>query len=147
MTKFEFSLRRVLEFRRLHAHVARAALEASQAEREELRGRQRALAELRAAEEAAVREPGTSLSVLRLESHDRMQSYVLVTRERFAREQAQLENRIRAQRAVVVEADRQVGLLEKLEGRQQAHWQGLMDRELEELAADAYRSRAHRAGR
>ena len=45
------------------------------------------------------------------------------------------------------EADRQVGLLEKLESRQKSAWQVLFDKELEELAADSYMSRYHRQSR
>lgn len=145
MTKFVFRLARVLEFRRLRAQVLRAALERLHAERHALAGREQALVEMRTSEELMVRRPGASLSLVEFDGLERMQSYVRSAQSGLARERAELEGRITAQQAAVVEADRQVGLLEKLESRQQAEWQVLFDRELEELAADSYRSRMHRA--
>lgn len=145
MTKFTFRLARVLEFRRLRAQVLRATLERLHAERIALESREQALLDLRTAEELAIRRPGTSLSVIELSGLGRMQAYVEYAKAGFARERTELERRIHSQQAAVVEADRQVSLLEKLEGRQKAEWQIQFDRELEELAADSYRSRMHRA--
>jgi hypothetical protein len=144
MTKFRFSLRRVLDYRRLRAHVARAALERLHAEGLELARREQALRALRAEEETAVRMPGTSLSVKELDALDRMQSYFMSAQSEFQRERMSLSQRIAEQQSVVVEADRQVSLLEKLESRRQTEWEGAFNRELEELAADSHRSRQHR---
>ena len=144
---FRFSLRRVLDFRRLRAQVARATLERLQAERQAAETRERELMDFRRAEELAVREPGAHLAIARLDALDRMQDYVAAARRRFAQEAAELDRRTALQRTLVVEADREVGLLEKLEERQLAEWQRSMDRELEDLAADSYRSRQHRLAR
>ena len=144
MTRFQFSLRRVLDFRRLRADVARNALDRLHAERQQLIARERSLYQSRQDEEEAVREPGVSLTNTRLDALDQMQAYVAIARPRFAHEHTQLDERIRQQKAAVMEAEREVGLLEKLEARQRADWQVRFDKELEELAADSYMSRLHR---
>ncbi len=144
MTKFHFGLRRVLDFRRLRADVARNVLDRLHAERQQLLARERSLYQSRQDEEEAVREPGTTLTNTRLDALDQMQAYVAIARQRFVQEHTQLDERIRQQKAAVIEADREVGLLEKLEARQRADWQVRFDKELEELAADSYLSRLHR---
>lgn len=144
MTKFQFSLRRVLDFRHLRVDVERAALDRLRLEQQQLLDQERALLEDRNREEWEVRAPGAALTMARLESLDQMQAYVTVARRRFAEEHAELAARIRQQEDVVLEAEREVGLLEKLEARQRAEWQGRFDKELEGLAADSYLSRYHR---
>ena len=134
----------MLEFRRLRVDVARAALDRLYAERQRLLAQERTLCALRAGEETAVRQPGTHLTVARLDALDHLQHYVTAARQRIAREHSQLDQRIAQHQCAVMEAERQVGLLEKLEARQQADWQVLFNRELEDLAADSYLSRFHR---
>lgn len=147
MTKFQFSLRRVLDFRRLRADVARSALDRLHAERQQLIARERDLLASRNQEEQEVRVPGASLTDTRLDALDQMQAYMAIARPRLAHEHAQLAARIRQQEAAVMEADREVSLLERLEARQRAAWQVLFDKELDELAADSYMSRFHRQAR
>ncbi len=144
MTKFQFTLRRVLEFRRLRADLARAALDRLHVERRQLFAQERSLHVLREDEETAVRVPGQSLTITRLDALDYLQHYVTSAGRRLREAHTQLNLRIGQQQAAVQEADRQVGLLEKLEGRQQADWQVRFSRELEELAADSYMSRLSR---
>jgi len=144
MTKFSFSLRRVLDFRRLRADVARNALDRLHAERQQLLAREHSVYQSRQDEEEAVREPGLSLTNTRLDALDQMQAYVAIARQRCAHEYTQLDERIRQQKAAVMEAEREVGLLEKLEARQRADWQVCFDKKLEELAADSYMSRLYR---
>ena len=134
----------MLDFRRLKVDVARAALDRLHAERQQLLARERTLYALRADEESAVRLPGTALTVTRLDALDQLQHYVTAARQRFAVEHSQLEQRIAQQQTAVMEAEREVGLLEKLEARQLADWQVLFNKELDELAADSYMSRFHR---
>jgi len=50
-------------------------------------------------------------------------------------------------RAVLVEAQRKVRLLEKLHDQKRAQWQADFDREIEELAADSTSSRYARGDR
>ena len=147
MIRFQFSLRRVLDFRRLRADLARAALDRLHLERQQLLAREQALLESREQEEQAVREPGVSLTVTRLDALDQLQHYVTGARKRFAQQHTELAARIHEQEAAVMQADREVGLLEKLESRQRAGWQLKFDKELEELAADSYMSRFHRQAR
>ena len=137
----------MLDFRRLKVDVARAALDRLHAERQQLLARERTLYTLRADEETAVRLPGTQLTVTRLDALDHLQHYVTAARQRFAVEHSQLEQRIAQQQTAVMEAEREVGLLEKLEARQLADWQVLFDKELDELAADSYMSRLQRQSR
>ena len=134
----------MLEFRRLRVDVARAALDRLHVERQQLLAREHTLYALRAGEEHAVRQPGTQLTVTRLDALDHLQHYVSAARQRIAREHSQLDQRIAQHQSAVMEAERQVGLLEKLEARQQADWQVLFNKELDELAADSYISRFHR---
>ncbi len=134
----------MLDFRRLKVDVARAALDRFYAERQQLLDRERTLYALRTDEETAVRLPGTQLTVARLDALDHLQHYVIAAGQRFALEHSQLEQRIAQQRTSVMEAEREVGLLLKLEARQQADWQVLFNKELDELAADSYMSRLHR---
>lgn len=144
MTKFQFTLRRVLEFRRLRADLTRAALDRLQGERRRLFAEEQSLHSLRDREESAVRVPGQSLTVTRLDALDHLQHYVRSAGQRFREAHTDLDRRIAEQQAAVQEAERQVGLLEKLEGRQQNDWQVRFNRELEELAADSYMSRLSR---
>jgi hypothetical protein len=144
LTKFQFNLHRVLEFRRLRAGVARAALDQLQIERQQLFAQARSLAAMRAVEEQTVRLPGATLTTTSLAALDQLQSYVKVAQQRLAQGHARLEQRIARQQAQVVEADRQVGLVEKLESRKLAEWQGSLNKELDELAADSYMARMHR---
>ncbi len=144
MTKFQFTLGRVLDFRRLRADLAKAALDRLHAERQDLFNQEQALVRMRAAEEGAIRAPGTSLTVTNLDALDHLQSYVALARKRFARQHLELAARIAKQQTEVIDADRQVGLLEKLEARQRAEWKTNFNKELDELAADSYLSRYHR---
>ncbi len=99
---------------------------------------------MRAVEEQTVRLPGATLTTTSLAALDQLQSYVKVAQQRLAQGHARLEQRIARQQAQVVEADRQVGLVEKLESRKLAEWQGSLNKELDELAADSYMARMHR---
>ena len=134
----------MLDYRRLKVDVARTALDRLHAERQQLLARERTLYTLRDDEETAVRLPGTQLTVTRLDALDHLQHYVTAARQRFAVEHSQLEQRMAQQQTAVMEAEREVGLLEKLEARQLADWQVLFNKELDELAADSYMSRLHR---
>lgn len=141
MTKFSFRLQRVREYRVLQADLARAMLDRLYAERARVEAEHRALLEARQQEEVAVRTPGTNLTVTRLEALDQWQGYLQMARDRFAARLAEVDRRIERQREAVVEADRQVGLLDKLEERQRGEWQVHFQKELEELAAESYNSR------
>ena len=134
----------MLDFRRLRVDVERASLDRLHADRQQLLAREHTLNALRADEESAVRQPGTQLTVTRLDALDHLQHYVTAARQRFAVEHSKLEQRIAQQQTAVMEAERKVGLLEKLEARQQADWKVLFNKELDELAADSYISRFHR---
>ncbi len=134
----------MLDFRRLRVDVARAGLDRLHGERQQLLAQEQALHVLRTEEETAVRQPGTSLTVTRLDALDHLQHYVTAARQRFSQQHTQLNQRIAQQQTAVMDAERQVGLLEKLETRQRADWQVLFNRELDELAADSYLSRYHR---
>lgn len=58
-----------------------------------------------------------------------------------SRAQQALDAHMHRQKAVVIESERKVRLLEKLRDKRLTAWQSACDRELEELAADSYLAR------
>jgi hypothetical protein len=63
-----------------------------------------------------------------------------------ARQRAECERQLAAQRQRVLEARRNCRLLEKLEERRRAEWRTAVDRETETLAAESFLARWNRKG-
>jgi hypothetical protein len=58
-----------------------------------------------------------------------------------SRAQQVLDAQLQRQKAIAMESERKVRLLEKLKDKRLTAWQSACDRELEELAADSYLAR------
>lgn len=137
MTKFEFRLQRVLEWRE-----ERLRLEESRLERlyGELRALELRRAELEAARAAADRSllHAPSAAADDLHSLQDFRDYVHYQRQLLASQNADCERRIGEQRGLVVEARRQFRLLERLRDKKLAAWEADFNRELEMQASEAF---------
>lgn len=140
MKRFEFRLHRVLDLRRQHADAERAQLEnlATAAERlaAEMRSLDRELEEVRSHVRHAPSAAGEDyLALSHFERHiDRRTASVENRRK-------EVLQQIEKQRAVVLEADRKVKLLQKLEARHRSEWVAAHDKELDALAAESHLAR------
>jgi hypothetical protein len=138
MKRFEFRLQSVLSWRARQLELEKAKL---QVLFEELN----ALAAARARLESDLHEAGR----VALASGDPQQLAALGPfREHIRREQARVEarradcaRRIEAQRESVLNAERNVRLLEKLKARRLADWNAAVAKELDELATDSFLAR------
>lgn len=142
MKRFEFTLERVLEFRRLQASTERARLDEILAQRAPLVVAQERLSE----EGRAVLRYGAKLPV-EFSARDNYSQFVRRQQERLEAQMVEIDKRAAAQRTKVMEAERRCDLLEKLKQRRQTEWTVAADRELEELAADSFRARLHASRR
>ena len=143
MTAFHFRLQRVLDFRRTQFQIAESECQHAGAKLRTVQAQQASLA----SQKSQTRKLFSGLPIVDSEDlaplpcwyrwTDRVSDY-LVRMERAAAQELQ------KRRAALLEARRQVRLLEKLRDNRQADWQIHFDRELEELAADAFRAAASR---
>ena len=145
MKRFEFSLERVLAWRRMQARVERmrweqmrGELRAIEVERENLRvERERSRAELQTAGSATSEE---------LEALDKFRRYVDAEQIRLQRKRVESEKRIAAQAGILAAKDRAVKVLEHLREKKQAAWKAEWERETEQMASEAFLSRWHLRG-
>jgi flagellar export protein FliJ len=140
MKRFEFRLRRVLDLRRQHAEAERAHLQNLIAASDRLSHDIRALAMQLDDARAHVRHAPSSagedyLALSHFEGHIQRRTTALETRRQ------QVQQQIVKQRAYLVEAERKLKLLEKLEARHHAEWVTAHDRELDALAAESHLTR------
>jgi flagellar export protein FliJ len=140
MKRFEFRLRRVLDLRRQHAEAERAQLQnllgASHRLSDDIRGLATQLNEARAHVRHAPSAGGDDyIALAHFESHIQRRTAALETRRQ------QVLQQIVKQRANVLEADRKLKLLQKLEARHHGEWVATRDKELEALAADSHMAR------
>jgi flagellar protein FliJ len=138
--RFEFPLSHVLDFRRRQLGQEEARLEALQAERRALETESGRL-------ERETRETRSELIVTGSADAESLLACDLYLR-RLAKERkqqagrmAEWQGRAAAQQRAVVEARRQVRLLEKLEERRRREWRAGVNREQEELSAELYLAR------
>lgn len=140
MKRFEFRLQRVLDLRRQQAEKERAHL------RNLLAGLDRLATDIRSLDtqlheaRAHVRHAPSSagedyIALSYFESHVQRRTSALETRRQ------QLQHQIGEQRAHLIEAERKLKLLEKLETRRRAEWTAERDRELETLGAESHLAR------
>ncbi len=140
MKRFEFRLQRVLDLRRQLADVERMQLENLAAASERLRAEIRSLASQLDEARLHVRHAPSSggedyIALSHFERHIERRTAALEARRN------DLLQQIDKQRAVVVEADRKVKLLENLEARHRGEWDLAHDRELEMLATESHLAR------
>jgi flagellar export protein FliJ len=138
--RFEFRLHRVLHLRRQQAEAERAHFENLQAALELIAQEIRSLATQLEQARAHVRHAPSSagydyIALAHFASHLKRRSAALDQRR------AQLTQKIAAQRAKVLEAERKLKLLEKLEARQRAAWTAAHDKELDSAAAESHLGR------
>ena len=143
MNAFQFRLQRVLEFRRTLFQAAESECQRAAAKLQAVRAQQAALAsrkfETRRTFANRHEVSGTELAPLSgWFEWTAMIDGQLSRMERAA--VAELETR----RGALIDAQRQVRLLEKLRDQRQLQWKAEFEREIEELAADSTNSRFSR---
>jgi flagellar export protein FliJ len=138
--RFEFRLHRVLQLRRQQAEAERAHLENLQAAGELLAQEILSLAAQLEQARAHVRHAPSSagddyVALAHFESHIQRRTASLEQRR------TQLTQQIGEQRARVLEADRKLKLLERLEARQRSEWVAARDKEVDTAAAESHLGR------
>lgn len=143
MKRFEFSLDRVLNFRRTQAEMERRKLESLGIERATL---VRQISDLmRQRQESHKREdlaPGASIIPQQLAARETFHGFLSREKSRLQGLLNNLETAIQRQRQQFMEARRKCELLESLRGKRLSEWTAEMQKELEELASDAFRARS-----
>ena len=137
MKSFDFPLEKVRQYREKQAQIEESKLERVYAGRRAVEARREALNRHRAETEKSLFAT-RSVNAAELAALDRWGRYVDEQNQLFARQLAQCDAEIAAQRARVVEARRQFQLLDKLKERRLAVWRTEYDRELEQQAAESY---------
>jgi flagellar export protein FliJ len=143
MKRFQFRLQRVLDLRRQQAESERTHLRNLLAAFELLEGEIRSLATQLEQARAHVRHAPSSagedyIALSYFEGHVQRRGAMLGTRRQ------QLERQIVEQRAHVLETERKLKLLERLEARRRSEWTAEHDKELEAIGADAHLARLRR---
>ena len=136
MKRFRFPLETVLRWRISQFDLEQAKLRPLIAELERLHREFLAIDDSEFLQRSSVQEPAATAA-----ERSGLNSWLRWARDERQRLRAQIadcERRIAEQRQRVIEARRACELLEKLEARQLAGWQAEADREVEQLAADAY---------
>jgi len=140
VTTYRFRLRRVLDFRRTQFQVAEAGCRRAVANLAAIESERLALAERKSETQKQYallsQSAGEELAPLTPWYHwTATESDRLVRLEQVARQE--LQKRLE----ILIEAQRKVRLLEKLDHRRHSEWQAAFDKEIEELAADSTASR------
>jgi flagellar export protein FliJ len=137
MPRFEFALRRVLDWRRTQLDLAENQLRHMAAAVEEL---SLSVVKLDLVKERA-EQSACQAAVLEASDLWALAAYrqrLISERKQLLQRRVEAERQVAAQRQRVVEAQRQCRLLEKLEDRRRAEWQAFSERELEALATENY---------
>lgn len=140
MKRFQFRLQRVLDLRRQQAEAERTHFRNLLAAFELLEGELRSLATQLEEARAHVRHAPSSagedyIALSYFEGHVQRRSAVIQTRRQ------QLERQISEQRAHLLETERKLKLLERLEERRRSEWAAERDKELETISAEAHLAR------
>ncbi len=137
MKKFQFPLKRVLDWRQTQVQMEEARLAALLLQRQALRQRAeetaRSLADAAGALLRQTTLPGSELQAL-----DRFRTATAARLTGIEAHRRDLEAAIDAKRRDLAVARRDAQLLEKLEKRKKAEWQAAWDSEIESAAADSY---------
>lgn len=140
MKKFEFRLRRVLDLRRQQAEIERAKLENLSGLLTRIEAEKATAASRIDAARAHVKHgPSSAGEDLLALSH--YETHIAAYRLKLDAKKAHVNKLLVEQRAALSEAERKVKLLEKLEARSLTDWSAAFNKELEELAADAFTAR------
>jgi flagellar export protein FliJ len=138
--RFEFRLQRVLDLRRQQAEAQRAQLRNLLTALDRLQHDIRSLATQLEEARAHVRHAPSSagedyIALSYFEAHVQRRATTLETRRH------QLHKQVAEQRAHLLEAERKLKLLEKLEARHRLDWTAERDKEIETLGAESHLSR------
>ena len=137
MKRFHFSLAAVKEFRKTKLELAEAALAEANSERAaKERESSRLATERSRAHNSVLRQ--TSVNAAELAALESYQKFLRRESQRAAEEIFQASQRVHGRQQGVIEAQRQLRLLENLEVRQRAEWQKSVDRELEQMAGELH---------
>lgn len=140
MKAFEFTLQRMLEFRRQQAESERSSLQRLFAQLKAFEDEQTALGS--EIEEARTGVAGlTCVEGQHLAALASFQCHVGRKSKEIDRLKAELAPHIERQRLAVVDSDRNVKLLERLREQKHREWTAGRDKEIDELAADSYLAR------
>lgn len=142
MTRFSFRLERVMDYRRLQRDLAQARLEKIIAARQLLHVK---LIENQQAQASSWLSPavGAQVSPEQLNAAGAHREALKRSAANLKIQASEIEQQIRREQLMVLEAKRKYELLEKLKTRRRNEWQYQFDQQLEEIAGDAYRSRLH----
>jgi flagellar export protein FliJ len=140
MKAFEFTLQRMLEFRRQQADSERISLQRLVAQFKGYEDEQTALRTQN--DEARIGVAGLSaIEGQFLGALASFQGHVERRLKDVERLKAELLPQIERQRLLVVESDRKVKLLDRLREQKYREWVASRDKEIDELAADSYLAR------
>jgi flagellar export protein FliJ len=145
MTPFRFRLQRVLDFRRMQFHLAESECQRASAQLQAIRAQQTALA----TRKAETRKAFASLPEVAgqdLASLPGWFGWTVRANDYLSQMERAAIKELDRRRALMLQAQQKVKLLEKLMQRRQDEWQTSFDRELEQLAADSTNSRYARDG-
>ena len=142
MKKFYFPLEKALEWRKLSVEREEEKLQRLFADRNSIDQQIRAVE----AEQAKLNEElaqAPSRFARELAAMDSWRQYLIRRRSTLSASRAACEQRIQAQRLSLMEARRQLQLLENLEARKRSEWQQAYDQEQETLAGELHLARMH----
>ena len=139
MKNFHFPLERVLAYRRLQRDIERGRLEQSLAH---VRKVEDLAAEIRREGEMTEADVRTSpMDGTQLRSLEGYRGYLKRSANEVEMHRRRAEHAAEQQRTQLVEAERSVRMLEKLESKARAEWQSALQREMEEFASEAFLAR------
>lgn len=140
MKAFEFRLERIAEYRRQEAEVAQSRLQTLLADRARLDAQTLAL-ETRSNEAKISVFAQAGVTGEELSGLSRFQDHVARASKQLDLKKLELNASIEKARAVLLETERRVKLLDRLRERKLHEWQTASNRELEAIAADSHLAR------
>ena len=140
MKSFDFPLDKVRLYREKQAQIEESKLERLYTGRRTVEARRDTLNRHRSETERSLLSAQYA-NAAELAALDRWGRFVEQQNQVFAKQLAQCDAEIAAQRARVMEARRQFQLLDKLKEKRVAIWRAACDRELEQQAAESYLAR------
>jgi len=145
MTRFQFRLQKVMEWREKELELENARLKERSAEVANL---DRAQADLKSAEIDAENElrRGTAISGQELAALAGYRRWVRLRARQLAAERSEALHRLQAQEQIMLEARRRCRLLERLRERRLTEWKAAENQQMEEVAAESFLARWPRDG-
>lgn len=144
MTRFQFRLQRVLDFRRTQFQLAEAACQRAGLVLQNIQSQQTALQSCKVETRKVIANmpEATGRDLAPLPAWYR---WTNKERTRLTGLETVAAKNLQDRRQAVIEAQRKVRLLEKLHDKRHVEWQSEFDREIEEFAADSTNSTYARA--